>query len=250
MQWHFFYLLIAADGDLDGIPDQDDNCVRVANALQVDSDGDGTGDACDCDDSGTTLCLNDGYCESQDRDYNCYCTIGFSGDQCDIDVDECESSPCLRGSTCVDRMAMYECLCNSETSWGYRCNLTNPTIRYVPNTARSGSVIGLVQGIDAEDFDIKYFSYSMPAISDGPVPPFRIDGTTGELILDRVIFWDKDQSFQTVITVRTRNVQDPQVPVATTTSLTVMIRDRDDPVLQQSPTTFDEYTGKLNAYTS
>ena len=37
--------LAGADGD--GVPDGTDNCPNVANADQVDSDGDGTGDACD-----------------------------------------------------------------------------------------------------------------------------------------------------------------------------------------------------------
>jgi hypothetical protein len=35
------------DLDGDGVPDQQDNCVEVANADQLDSDGDGRGDLCD-----------------------------------------------------------------------------------------------------------------------------------------------------------------------------------------------------------
>jgi hypothetical protein len=37
------------DRDVDGVPDERDNCVDVANANQVDRDGDGLGDACDDD---------------------------------------------------------------------------------------------------------------------------------------------------------------------------------------------------------
>ena len=39
--------LALAGTDGDGVPDGTDNCPNVANADQVDSDSDGTGDACD-----------------------------------------------------------------------------------------------------------------------------------------------------------------------------------------------------------
>ena len=40
-------VLTAPDADLDGVPDSQDNCPNVPNPEQTDSDGDGTGDACE-----------------------------------------------------------------------------------------------------------------------------------------------------------------------------------------------------------
>lgn len=38
-----------ADSDADGVPDDSDNCTAVANPLQIDTDTDPFGNACDCD---------------------------------------------------------------------------------------------------------------------------------------------------------------------------------------------------------
>ena len=50
-----------AGRDGDGVPDSDDNCVSVANLDQLDTDGDGTGDACDLDDD------NDGITDQREQ---------------------------------------------------------------------------------------------------------------------------------------------------------------------------------------
>jgi len=49
------------DVDNDGVPDASDNCPNVPNAPQVDTDGDGQGDACDPDDD------NDGVPDAIDK---------------------------------------------------------------------------------------------------------------------------------------------------------------------------------------
>lgn len=47
-------------------------------------------------------CLNEGVCEDLTGGYTCNCAIGFSGDHCEVDIDECYSSPCLNGGSCLD----------------------------------------------------------------------------------------------------------------------------------------------------
>ena len=64
------------DDDNDGVLDVDDNCPLAGNADQLDSDGDGLGDACDPDDD------NDGI---DDIDDNCPTTA--NADQADADND-------------------------------------------------------------------------------------------------------------------------------------------------------------------
>lgn len=43
--------------------------------------------------------------------YRCLCNDGFVGDFCDIDIDECNSSPCLNNGTCIDLVNSYSCDC-------------------------------------------------------------------------------------------------------------------------------------------
>ena len=42
-------MMAVPDGDGDGAPDATDNCIDTANSDQVDTDGDGLGDACDAE---------------------------------------------------------------------------------------------------------------------------------------------------------------------------------------------------------
>ncbi|KAA8592125.1 hypothetical protein FQN60_017580 [Etheostoma spectabile] len=41
----------------------------------------------------------------------CRCLPGFTGDNCSVNVDECESAPCQHGGTCQDLVNSYQCVC-------------------------------------------------------------------------------------------------------------------------------------------
>uniref|UniRef100_A0A182QZ83 Protein eyes shut n=1 Tax=Anopheles farauti TaxID=69004 RepID=A0A182QZ83_9DIPT len=52
--------------------------------------------------------------------YSCYCIDGYTGVHCQTNWDECWSSPCLNGGTCIDGVASYNCTC-PEGFLGWNC---------------------------------------------------------------------------------------------------------------------------------
>ncbi|XP_019627812.1 PREDICTED: neurogenic locus notch homolog protein 1-like [Branchiostoma belcheri] len=61
-----------------------------------------------------------GTCTGGDQGYICTCESGWTGRNCDQDIDECSSSPCAHG-TCTDGVASYTCSC--ENGWtGNNCD--------------------------------------------------------------------------------------------------------------------------------
>lgn len=55
--------------------------------------------------------------------YICKCSPGWNGPHCDQNIDECSSSPCLNGGTCVDKVNGFTCACPSPWT-GPLCQIT------------------------------------------------------------------------------------------------------------------------------
>jgi protocadherin Fat 1/2/3 len=51
-------------------------------------------------------CRNGGACEEGDAGPICKC-VGFGGELCSLDVDECTLKPCLNGGTCLNEIGSF-----------------------------------------------------------------------------------------------------------------------------------------------
>uniref|UniRef100_A0A8C6RW75 Crumbs family member 1, photoreceptor morphogenesis associated n=1 Tax=Nannospalax galili TaxID=1026970 RepID=A0A8C6RW75_NANGA len=66
-------------------------------------------------------CLHGGTCEDIHCSYHCSCPLGWSGTNCELNIDECSSNPCVHGN-CSDGPAAYHCWCEPRYT-GADCEL-------------------------------------------------------------------------------------------------------------------------------
>ena len=59
----------------------------------------------------STPCQNGGTCVDQTNSFFCTCAAGYSGLLCSANINECASNPCQNGGTCVDQTNAFSCTC-------------------------------------------------------------------------------------------------------------------------------------------
>ncbi|OWF51465.1 sushi, von Willebrand factor type A, EGF and pentraxin domain-containing protein 1-like [Mizuhopecten yessoensis] len=52
-----------------------------------------------------------GNCTDDYNSYQCKCEVGFTGNDCDVDLDDCEMNSCQNNATCQDSVNNYTCQC-------------------------------------------------------------------------------------------------------------------------------------------
>lgn len=55
------------------------------------------------------LCQHSGHCLNAGNSHRCQCQVGYTGSYCEVQLDECDSSPCQNGATCRDHLGGYQC---------------------------------------------------------------------------------------------------------------------------------------------
>jgi len=68
-------------------------------------------------------CASGSTCLNSASSYACVCAAGFSGLNCQTNINECVSLPCLNGGNCTDGINSYQCTCFVGFSPNRQCKV-------------------------------------------------------------------------------------------------------------------------------
>eukprot|EP00096_Caligus_rogercresseyi_P005025 TRINITY_DN1980_c0_g2_i1.p1 TRINITY_DN1980_c0_g2~~TRINITY_DN1980_c0_g2_i1.p1 ORF type:complete len:2992 (-),score=731.35 TRINITY_DN1980_c0_g2_i1:531-9380(-) len=97
-------------------------CFECHSTEETSASGSTSKDSCTeviCPDN---LCQNGGLCVAVGHRPKCFCPSGFSGDHCQVNVNECASGPCYNGGTCRDEPQGFKCECPAGFG-GVQCDV-------------------------------------------------------------------------------------------------------------------------------
>ncbi len=97
-------------------------CLRLGNLIPIFLK---TGVNCEVniDECESNPCLNGASCLDGINDYDCVCQAGFTGRNCEVNINECEVQPCMNGGQCVDGVNAYTCVCDGTGFEGIHCEI-------------------------------------------------------------------------------------------------------------------------------
>lgn len=71
--------------------------------------------------SSSDPCQHGGICIDGLNSYTCNCMPGFTGTNCETNIDDCIANPCRNGGSCIDLVNGYKCVCKIPYS-GRNCD--------------------------------------------------------------------------------------------------------------------------------
>ncbi|CAH1798244.1 unnamed protein product [Owenia fusiformis] len=115
--------------------DNDGACNEYGYTCQCKSGYTGRNCETDIDECDSSPCQNKGNCTDQVNSYTCKCEAGYTGVNCETDIDECDPSPCQNEGTCIDKVNRYTCKCKAEFA-GVNCTITIGQLKTKPIVAK------------------------------------------------------------------------------------------------------------------
>ncbi|XP_013070411.2 uncharacterized protein LOC106057644 isoform X3 [Biomphalaria glabrata] len=90
-------------------------------------------------------CQNNGRCFPTATSYQCQCTAGYEGSQCQHNTDDCKNFPCKNGGLCLDGLNSFTCNCNNT---GYEGSFCDSKINYCSRNPcqNGGQCVNLIHG--------------------------------------------------------------------------------------------------------
>lgn len=91
------------------------SCVDGVNSYTCSCPAQWTGDSCEMDVDECAMrpsvCHNGATCTNSLGSYNCICVNGWTGQDCSVNIDDCAGAACFNGATCIDRVGSFHCQC-------------------------------------------------------------------------------------------------------------------------------------------
>ncbi|CAF5184865.1 unnamed protein product, partial [Rotaria magnacalcarata] len=99
-----------------------------------------------CNPLDSESCFHDGKCLQTTHGYRCICKTGFTGNFCELNINECESNPCINDGICYDLESSYVCYCPDGVFRPQclpRTNVASSTARTLICSCQNGGKCGM-----------------------------------------------------------------------------------------------------------